>query len=498
MTYLLNAIICSAFFLAVYYVLLEKAKMPRFNRFYLILALAASFIIPAITFVSEVMVFPAFVEQQAVGLPVTESMPLDVQEAATASFNISSILKIVYLLVTFILLFRFAMNLYRLVSLAKKNKNISFPEYHLVLLNKEATPFSFFRFIFVYEKDYLDNKIEPEVIHHELSHVRQYHSVDVIFIELISAIVWFNPVFFLYRRAIQLNHEFLADDAVVARFGDPLKYQLLLLKKISEAAGNYRITSSLNYKITQKRLVMITNSLSKRYNVLRAFLLIPVAGTAVFLFSEKSIAQVPAEPLEEITANTITSTDTVPPKQRIEMRKASGIFPEKEFIGGTTNGISPAEMDEYKKLIDEDRKVDQKGNASASAPSDKNRSRMIALFSKMTRQQQAVQEVVFVNPPRLMTKNIPTENQFENFKDASKYGVWVDNKRITGTALSDYKHTDFAQFSISRLYGKAREGRSYAYQVNLTTQAAFERENDRIRQIKGPVVLNRFTREALK
>lgn len=499
MTYLLNVIICSAFFLAVYYVLLEKAKMAHFNRFYLLVAMIASLIIPAITFVSEVTVFPVFAGSAEAGFQDTENTPLIVEEIRNEYIPVSLILKCIYLLVTFILLLRFTVNLYRLLSLAKQNKNISFPGHRFVLLKKEAIPFSFFRFIFICEKDYVNNKIEPEVIHHELSHVRQYHSVDVVFVELVSALAWFNPVFFLYRRAIQLNHEFLADDAVVNQFHDPVAYQLLLLEKVSEGGRSYRVTSSFNYKITQKRLAMISNSLSTRYKVLRAFLLIPVVGAAVLLFSERSLAQIPAAPMDEIETNVIFGiNDTIPPKKQSNPPKIRGVFPESEFIGGTTNGASSEELAEYKSLINEDRKADNKGDTWAHGPSEKNKPRMIEIFSKMSRAQQLQQEIVFVNPPKPMGKNVPTASQFENFKDASKYGIWVDNKRIDNSALSNYQHTDFAQFSVSKLYGKAKEGRSYTHQLNLITQTAFERENERRRQIKSPVVLNWVKREVLK
>ncbi|MET0466964.1 MAG: M56 family metallopeptidase [Chitinophagaceae bacterium] len=500
MSYLLKVIICSAFFLAVYYMALEKAKMAHFNRFYLLFGLMASFIIPAITFVDEITVFPVFEEQQSEGVPTAAGLPLMAEDSTGGyfSFSVETLLLLAYVVVVCIFLFRFAINLYRLFSLARQHERISFPGYNLVLLKKPMAAFSFFRFVFVAEKDYRNGSLEPEVLHHELTHVKQYHSVDIVLVELLSALAWFNPLLLLYKKAIQLNHEFLADESVVARFQDPVSYQLLLLEKISAGARSYSITSSFNYKITQKRLAMITHSLPTRYNLLRALLLIPVTGAAVLLFCERSLAQVPAAPMSEKKSGHAETRDTVPGKQQKNLPEALGFFPESELIGGTENGLSTVEMDEYRKLIDQDRTPDKTGNVSVSAPSPKNKPRMIELFSKMSRTQQMMQEVIFVRPPRLMTKNIPTASQFENFKNPSKYGVWVDNKRIANSALADFKHTDFSQFTISKLYGKAKEGRSYTHQLNLTSQAAFERENERRRQIKDPVALHTLKREALK
>ncbi|MCG2613794.1 M56 family metallopeptidase [Terrimonas sp. NA20] len=501
MSYFLKVIICSAFFLAVYYVMLEKAKMAGFNRFYLLTGLIISFIIPAITFVDQVTVFPVFEEQRLESINPAADLPLVANEAKSGSESLSttSLLWTAYAAVVFVLLFRFVGNLYQLFSLAKRNERISFPGYSLVLLKKPIAAFSFLRFVFVAEKEYRNGQVEPEVLYHELSHIRQHHSIDIIFIELLSALAWFNPVLFLYRKAVQLNHEFLADEAVVKHFQDPTGYQLLLLEKISAGARSYRVTSSFNYKITQKRLAMITYSLPTRYNVLRALLLVPVIVVAVLLFSERSLAQVPAAPIEETgPKGNVAVNDTVPQKQRNNPARTWGVFPVSELIGGTESGISPDEMEEYKKMIDQDRKTDQEGNAWTFTLSEKNRQRMIELFSKMNREQQLKQEIVFVKPQAPMTENVPTASQFDNFKNASKYGIWIDNKRIANSALSNYKHSDFSQFTISKLYGRAKEGRSYTHQLNLTTHAAFKRENERRGQIKEPVALDLHKREALR
>jgi bla regulator protein blaR1 len=497
--YLLKVIACSAFFLAVYYVMLEKAKMARFNRFYLIISLIASLIIPAITFTSEITVFPAVEEIQEGAITFDESRVIATGNLKNASVNWSSILLITYLAVVFLLLLRFVINLYRILSLAKRNKRISFPWYSLVLLKKPTIPFSFFRFIFIGEEDYLERRTEPEVLHHELCHVEQYHSIDIMFIELLSVFVWFNPLVFLYRRAVQLNHEFLADDAVVLQFGDPVGYQLLLLEKVCPGSSGYSVTSPFNYKITQKRLTMITHYSSDRHKVIRFLALVPITAAAILFFSERLIAQVAAMPAEEVEFNVKTaSNDTIPDKPKDGSVKSWGKLPQDKFIGGTEAGISSAELKEYKELIEKSRWSDKKGNVWTSTPSLEKRPRMQELFSKMSRLQQSQQEIVFVYPPRPMTKNVPTEAQLENFKDASKYGIWVDLKRIDNALLSDYKPTDFSQFTITKLSATARQGRSYTHQLNLSTNSFFEKENERRRSIKDPVAIHSITREAIK
>jgi hypothetical protein len=104
-------------------------------------------------------------------------------------------------------LIRFTRNIYLLLSNAAKNKIINYQRAKLVLLKEEVASYSFLNYIFISEADYSNKAIEEELITHELTHVREKHSWDVIFIELLQIFFWFNPLFIFYKKAIQLNHE---------------------------------------------------------------------------------------------------------------------------------------------------------------------------------------------------------------------------------------------------------------------------------------------------
>jgi beta-lactamase regulating signal transducer with metallopeptidase domain len=86
---------------------------------------------------------------------------------------------------------------------------------------------------------------------HEFTHVKEKHSRDVIFIELLQTIFWFNPMLIFYKKAIQLNHEYLADEAVVRVYDNVPAYQLLLLDKTAYDCNAY-LTSNFNYSVTKK------------------------------------------------------------------------------------------------------------------------------------------------------------------------------------------------------------------------------------------------------
>ncbi|PZR24835.1 MAG: hypothetical protein DI535_20720 [Citrobacter freundii] len=487
--YILKTILCSAFFLGIYYLLLERAKMPRFNRAYLLLALVASFSIPLVTFTTEITVFPVG-EIEFAGSPIQQTPLINVNQEPTRFNIIPFIIPAIYSLITILLLARFIGNITRLIILIENNSSILINSSRIILLRERVVPFSFFNYVFINEEEYAFGRIEPEVMCHEMEHGRQFHTVDIICIELLKAIAWFNPLLILYRKAIQLNHEFLADDAVVLRFNDPVSYQLLLVSRIGAAGRFFEVTSPFSYKITKKRLVMITNPFNKKANLARALALIPATALAIVLFSEKTLAQVttPAR-VNSKTADTVKLP--VVTFNQGDTTKKTNKTPAVSLplYGGTTNGVSQDLLKEYRDLAESRKLLDGKGRGTYRAFTPEELARMKTIFSQMSKEQQVKQEVVFFEPMKPFKKTVPGADQMEAFLDAGKYGVWVDKKKISNSQLSRYSNTDFSYVTISKLYGKAKEGRSYTHQVNLMTNAEFEKMNAGIRASREPVML---------
>ena len=110
---------------------------------------------------------------------------------------------------------------------------------------------------------------------HELVHVTQKHTLDILFIEFLKAIFWFNPLFIFYKKAIQLNHEFLADEEIVKTYNNVPFYQNLLLQKSSEQQTIY-LASNLNYLVTKKRLIMMTKRTSQKIVLLKKVAVVPI------------------------------------------------------------------------------------------------------------------------------------------------------------------------------------------------------------------------------
>jgi hypothetical protein len=118
----------------------------------------------------------------------------------------------------------------------------------LVLIEEKIAPFSFWNYIFLNKSIYQTKGIESDILLHELTHVKQKHTWDILFVELFLIVFWWNPILYLYKKAIQLNHEFLADREVLAHTQVPTYQQLLL----QNATGNaLYLTSSSTFSITK-------------------------------------------------------------------------------------------------------------------------------------------------------------------------------------------------------------------------------------------------------
>ena len=439
--YLIKVILCSAVFYITYRLLLEKAKMHTFNRVYLIGSLLLSFLIPLMTFSIQ---YSSFIPAEQAFLipalvPENEFIPVgyfDQEKGRSWSF-----LAISYILVTAFLLFRFLRNLYTIVSAALSNPTIDYYSSKIVLIEEDVTPHSFLKYMFIYRKDY--PLIENEILVHEYAHIRQKHSYDVLFLELIQVFCWFNPFVFLYRKAVALNHEFLADDAVIKDSRNISAYQHLLINRMSKIK-TCSITSQFNYSITKKRLFMMSKAKSIETTLARQLAVLAVLLFSVFLFSTKTIAQ---------------DSSMLP-------------APKSIMVSSTQNGVMPAMLKEYEEIVNKAR--NEKGTLVFSKFSEEDKIRLQTIYLSMSKEQQAKQEVLFTPSGGVLPRSVPTQEQIEAWKNEKVYGVWIDDKRVSNSKLASYKNTDFAQAHVSKLGKNTVNYGKHYYQVDLMTVAYYE------------------------
>ena len=281
--------------LAIYHLWLEKEKMHGFNRFYLLVSIVMGLGIPLIKITLPIKAIANAPQQLSEFVPDMSTMvPVNINQASVLQHT--DLLILIYGIVALLLLARFSLNLTFLIRSASKNPKKNTPEGTIVLIKKRLAPHSFLFFIFLNEDDYLNKRIEKEIITHEFTHVRQKHSADLLFLELLMAIFWFNPVFILYKKAIKLNHEFLADEAVIESSCSVSTYQQLLLQKAT--LKSVKLASNFNFSVTKKRFKMMKKETSKTWKLVKSVSLIPVAMVLILAFSDNILAQGTSVPTE--------------------------------------------------------------------------------------------------------------------------------------------------------------------------------------------------------
>ena len=171
--------------------------------------------------------------------------------ALTAVNYTSAIPIAIYGIINTLLLFRFIRNLTIIFLKVSDNPTIKNENSTIVFIAEDLTPHSFLNYIFINRNDYNNGFIEQEILAHELAHVQQKQSFDILLIEALQLIFWVNPFIFLYKKSLQLNHEFLADESVINTCSDAAAYQYLLIEKANKQISS-GLTSQFNYSITKK------------------------------------------------------------------------------------------------------------------------------------------------------------------------------------------------------------------------------------------------------
>ncbi|MFJ1410945.1 M56 family metallopeptidase [Capnocytophaga canimorsus] len=297
--YLIKTLLCGMCFYTLYHLLLSREKMLIFNRFFLLLALIASFVFPLITIEMPFQpVFEKTFEQIVVTQEVNNSsiyVNPTTEQFITENNNFTSLIIIcLYGVIAFLMLFRFLHNLFKIFNKIKKHPKQVYEGAYLVILEEECAPHSFWNYIFINKKD----AYEQKVLLHELTHIRQKHSLDLLFVEFLKIVFWFHPVVHLFGKAIRINHEFLADACVVSKHTNIAEYQMLILKRA--ASANVPFYNYFNFYNTKKRLIMLQTKVNHFRNLCKMALLIPTSVLFLVVFAEKSYAQ-EAEKQKEVS-----------------------------------------------------------------------------------------------------------------------------------------------------------------------------------------------------
>ncbi|MDR9456799.1 MAG: M56 family metallopeptidase [Salegentibacter sp.] len=281
--YLLKSTALLSLFYLVYVLLLKKDTDFVANRKFLFGGIVAAAILPAITFTRKIWVEPVS-NYTATGITETS-----VNEASPI-FNIWEFAGWIYMIVTLILLLRLGFQLISVIKLISAHPIQRNQSYYLIETTKDFPPFSFFWFI-IYNPDAHSKKELDLILCHEKVHARQKHSIDVLFANLTTALLWFNPLSWFYKKSIEQNLEFIADKETVAASGEKTAYQRTLVKI---TARNFPppLTNQFYQSLIKKRILMLNKNQKYNQQPWKMMLLFPFILAFMLSFNVKTEARI--------------------------------------------------------------------------------------------------------------------------------------------------------------------------------------------------------------
>ena len=270
----------------IYVLFLRKETFFRINRLFLLGSVLFSVILPVIklrifapqsVMLSEITVTPY--RNLLESITVYSHGLSGTVEQAVLSANL-----LIYFYIAGVAFF-FGIFLFRIIQLILIIKRSSVQSAYgvkMVMLEKETSPYSFLNYVFV-SQSLMQSRGYDKMIEHELEHVKQGHSLDVIILELLTVFQWFNPFMWMLNRAIRETHEFLADQAVLSKGVSRGEYKLLLLNQF--VGGQLVIANNFNYSLIKNRIKMMSKIKSSKLAITKIAFGVLVASALVIAFA---------------------------------------------------------------------------------------------------------------------------------------------------------------------------------------------------------------------
>ena len=294
MLYVIKAAITLALLYSCFFLFLSKETFHRFNRCMLVGIMLVSLFMPMFHFTTshpttlneEVYIVQNYIEHDTTPIIVTEQQAQGITwiQALTWIYMAGVVLMLILTLVQ-------ATSLIRFMSSGVRHTDSQGNT--VILHNNDVPPFSIFRYIVMSVKDYESSR--QYILTHEQEHIRLGHTYDLLLLQGMKTLMWFNPFIWFLSRDLKAVHEYEADQAVINQGIDAKSYQQLLVMKV---VGNrlQPFTNNLNHGSLKKRIVMMYQKPSNRWLMLKALCAIPVAALTINTFA----TPIETDPVEDM------------------------------------------------------------------------------------------------------------------------------------------------------------------------------------------------------
>ncbi len=285
--YFLKVIICSGIVCGYYYLVLRNKIFHRWNRFYLLASVILALVVPLM----KINIFQKADGDKGTVVKMLQTInsgdEIIIEYSRQRGFQFSSanIVGAVYMLITILFLSVFFIAMYRIFRLKKKYPETKYEGINFITTDAKGTPFSFFNSIFWNNAIDIYSRQGQQIFNHEIAHVKEKHSYDKLFTNVVLIFFWANPFFWLIQKELSMIHEFIADKEALED-NDISSFAEMILQTVYPGK-QFSITNNFFHSPLKRRLIMFTKNKNPKLNYLSRLLVLPLAAIVFLAFTLK-------------------------------------------------------------------------------------------------------------------------------------------------------------------------------------------------------------------
>lgn len=306
--YSVKVAVCLALFYLFHKLLMSRDTFHTFNRFAILSMMLLSLVLPLVhlSFDSE-----AGINQGTVALEglVAQTVVADGGNGVGEELSLTQVLLAAYVLGVVLFVGKALLSVGSLLRLIRRARCVEVRNgIRIYTMQGDISPFSWFRYIIMSEKDWQENR--REIVLHEMAHIRRCHSMDVAVCNMMIVFQWYNPAAWLLKRELQTVHEYEADEAVLSAGVDATHYQMLLIRK---AVGErlFSMANNLNHNSLKKRITMMKIKRTNPVQKAKIAFVLPLAAMTVAAFASQKVENLSEKVEQESEAFSSVSDNPV-------------------------------------------------------------------------------------------------------------------------------------------------------------------------------------------
>jgi len=362
--YLLKMMLCSGILFAYYRVALYNERFHQWNRFYLLAAMLFSLVLPLIEIPLLANTQPAPVIYVLDVLPWNNATQDATAVATPSMLSFRVLMATAFCIISFILLAKLVISILKMFIHYRKASKSHVYDVRIVFTEEQSAPYSFFRWLFWRNDMDVNSPCGQRILQHELTHIRQNHSLDKLVMEGIIIFFWINPIFWLARKELYIIHEFLADqNAVEKNNGSAFAEMILQSIHINPAPA---LTNPFFTSQIKRRLFMITSSNINKYSYIKRLLTLGIAAGTVLLVACTTDKKENISQPVEVKAEEVNAKQSVRNVKTLDLPEGTLIYLDGALISKTEmQNLNPDALD-YDVMLGKEVAIEKYGDKASN------------------------------------------------------------------------------------------------------------------------------------